>query len=82
MHATFFASALCVAAKRPSENVKIGSGVYIDGGMLVTSEDLLTRELEATYILERGGKQWTAELLGQTLIGANDPPYVFRIEPL
>jgi hypothetical protein len=63
------------------KKVKIGSGVYIDGGMLVTSEDL-TRELDATYILERGGKEWIAELLGQTLIGGNDPPYVFRIEPL
>ena len=63
------------------EKVRIGSGVYVDGGMLVTSEDL-TRELDATYILERGGNEWTAELLGQTLIGANDPPYVFRIEPL
>ena len=49
--------------------------------MLVTSEDL-TRELEATYILERGGKEWIAELLGQTLIGGNDPPNVFRIELL
>jgi hypothetical protein len=61
------------------EKVKIGSGVYIDGGMLVTSEFLSP---DATYILERGGKEWIAELLGQTLIGLDDPPYVFRIEPL
>ena len=35
------------------EKVKIGSGIYIDGGMLVTSEYLM-RELDVTYILEDG----------------------------
>jgi hypothetical protein len=38
------------------EKVKIGSGIYIDGGMLVTSE-YLTPELDVTYILERDGKE-------------------------
>jgi hypothetical protein len=63
------------------EKVKIGSGIYIDGGMLGTSE-YLTPEPDVTYILERDGKEWTAEPLGQTLIGLDDPTYVFRIEPL